>query len=218
MGVTDKDWIRLNYGLKADVKIDIYPEKKFTAVVSDFAEAADLYTGTFNVELKIERDGKKIKLTAMPAQHGSCTSVADYHRSLWMGIMIEVNGLRFYYAGDTGFNRNHLEEVKKHFGPIDVALLPIAPEGEPEMHLGHKQALDAFERLGAKKLIPIHYGAYRMGAEKIEDPLKMFLQAAQQRGLTDKIVVLKLGETVEVAKVLPKREWQLPEYLKVLNL
>jgi hypothetical protein len=70
----------------------------------------------------IERDGKKIKLTAMPAQHGSCTTVADYHRSLWMGIMIEVNGLRFYYAGDTGFNRNHLEEVKKHFGPIDMAL------------------------------------------------------------------------------------------------
>jgi N-acyl-phosphatidylethanolamine-hydrolysing phospholipase D len=166
----------------------------------------------------IERDGKKIKLTAMPAQHGSCTGVADYHRSLWMGIMIEVNGLRLYFAGDTGFNRNHIEEIKKHFGPVDVALLPIAPEGEPEMHLGHKQALDAFERLGAKKLIPIHYGAYRMGAEKIEDPLKMFMAAAEQRGLTDKILVLKLGETVDIAKLFPKSEWQLPEYLKVLNL
>jgi L-ascorbate metabolism protein UlaG (beta-lactamase superfamily) len=50
------------------------------------------------------------------------------------------------------------------------------------MHLDHKQALDAFERLGAKILIPIHYGAYRMGVEKIEDPLKKFMEAAEQRG------------------------------------
>jgi len=165
----------------------------------------------------IERDGKRIKLTAMPAQHNSSTSVADYHRSLWMGILIEVNGLRLYFGGDTGYNRNHLEEIKNHFGSIDIVLLPIAPEGEPEMHLDHKQALDAFERLGAKKLIPIHYGAYRMGTEKIEEPLKMFLAAAEQRGLSDKILVLKLGETLDVLKVFPKREWQLAEYLKVLN-
>ncbi len=143
----------------------------------------------------IERDGKKIRLTAIPAQHGSCTGISDYHRSLWMGIMVQVGGLNIYFAGDTGFNRNHLDEIKKHFGPIDVALLPIAPDGEPEMHLNHIQALDAFERLGAKKMIPIHYGAYRMGAEKIEDPLNLLMAAAEKRKLTDKILVLKLGET-----------------------
>ncbi|MBS0648081.1 MAG: MBL fold metallo-hydrolase [Verrucomicrobia bacterium] len=166
----------------------------------------------------IEREGKKIRLTAMPAQHGSCTTISDYHRSLWMGIMIEVSGLRIYFAGDTGFNRNHLEEIKKHFGPIDIALLPIAPEGEPEMHLDHQQALDAFERLGAAKMIPIHYGAYRSGSEKIEDPLKMFLEAAQQRGLIEKVIPLKLGETLELSKALPKQQgWQLPEYLKIIN-
>jgi hypothetical protein len=30
--------------------------------------------------------------------------------------------------------------------------------------------------------------------------------------------VLKMGERVDVAKILPKREWQLPEYLKALNI
>jgi N-acyl-phosphatidylethanolamine-hydrolysing phospholipase D len=143
----------------------------------------------------IERDGRRIKLTAMPAQHGSCTGVADYHRSLWMGIMVQVNGLNIYFAGDTGYNRNHLDEIKKHFKIIDIALLPIAPEKEPEMHLDHSQALDAFERLGAKQMIPIHHGAYRTGAEKIEDPLNLLMAAAQQRGLADKILALKLGET-----------------------
>lgn len=150
----------------------------------------------------VERDGKRITLTAVPAQHNSQTSLTDRNQSLWMGIMVEVEGQRIYFAGDTAFNRTQLDEIRRHFGPIDIACIPIAPEGEGEVHVDHNEALDAFEVLGAARMIPIHHGAYRTGAEKIEDPLRLFTAAAEQRGLTGRISFLRLGETLDLRQAV----------------
>ena len=149
-------------------------------------------------QTQVDREGRSIRLTAIPAQHGSQTSLSDLNRTLWMGILIEVNDLKIYFAGDTAYNSEMLDEIKRHFGVIDIACLPIGPENEREVHFDHAQALDALERLGAKKMIPIHHGAYRMGTEKIEDPLKIFLEAAQKRNLIDKVIDLRLGETFKL--------------------
>lgn len=143
------------------------------------------------------REGRTLKVTAIPAQHSSQSSLFDLNRTLWMGLMIEAEDFKIYFSGDTGFKEEIFQEIKAMFGPIDVALLPIAPDEEKAMHLNHEEALEAFRILDAKLMIPIHWGAYRTGKEQIETPLYgLKALANQDPSLTGKIIYPKLGETV----------------------
>lgn len=153
-------------------------------------------------QVTFQRENRTLKITAVPAWHGSQTTFSDIHRTLWMGFLIEMENLKIYIAGDSAYHEEILSEIKRHFGTIDIACLPIAPEGEKEMHMDAAQALDAFEYLGAKKMIPIHHGAYRMGREKIEDPISLFLSLAKKRNLSDQILNLQLGETCKVERAV----------------
>jgi RND family efflux transporter MFP subunit len=60
-GVTEKDLLRLNLGDSAAVQFDAYPEKKFSAQVSEIAEAASPVNGTFEVELIIKENNVPLK-------------------------------------------------------------------------------------------------------------------------------------------------------------
>jgi RND family efflux transporter MFP subunit len=58
--VSDKDWARLKKGDKADVMLDAYPGEKFTAAVTEISDAADPYSGTFQIELRLFPGDKKL--------------------------------------------------------------------------------------------------------------------------------------------------------------
>jgi RND family efflux transporter MFP subunit len=53
-GVTDQQIVRLQIGDAATVRFDAYPDKIFTASVSEIEAVANPYTGTFEVELQLE--------------------------------------------------------------------------------------------------------------------------------------------------------------------
>ncbi len=52
-GTSDKDWASLQKGDRATVLIDAYPEKTFTGIISKMAAAADPYSNTYEVEVKV---------------------------------------------------------------------------------------------------------------------------------------------------------------------
>jgi len=54
--ITDKDIVRLNYDDSASVKFDAFPDTVFTALLIEKGTAADPYTGTYEVELKVDLD------------------------------------------------------------------------------------------------------------------------------------------------------------------
>lgn len=59
-GVTDRDWVSLQKGNTATVHIDAYPDKPFGGRVSKIAEAADALSGTYETEVQIIPDGRKL--------------------------------------------------------------------------------------------------------------------------------------------------------------
>lgn len=153
----------------------------------------------------VSRKGQPIKITAVPAQHGSQTALMDANKMLWCGYVLEVGDKVLYFAGDTAMGtkmydkegKEHalFEQLKSRFPKIDVAFLPIAPEGEPLVHIDHEEAIKAFKILGAKEIVPIHWGAYRTGKEAIEDPILAFTAFARKEGIADQLRVLKVGES-----------------------
>ena len=60
VGVSDRDLVRLSPGDSAEVTFDAYPQSIFTAEVSEIVESADPMTGTYEVELTLPADDKKL--------------------------------------------------------------------------------------------------------------------------------------------------------------
>lgn len=76
-GVSDKDWALLQKGNEATVIIDAYPEHNFKGVITKISEAADMLSGTYEVEVKVLPEGKKfasglfatVQLRSIAPQH-----------------------------------------------------------------------------------------------------------------------------------------------------
>jgi L-ascorbate metabolism protein UlaG (beta-lactamase superfamily) len=79
-----------------------------------------------------------------------------------MNILDAVDLYRFYHAGDTAYFEG-FREIGRRFPGIDAALLPIGayhPESFRHVHMGPDEAVRAFKELGAKWLVPMHYGTF----------------------------------------------------------
>ena len=75
----------------------------------------------------------------------------DFHprHNNWLGAVIEIGGVRVYYAGDT----DQIPEMSE-LSEIDVALLPVG--GTYTMNA--TEAVDACRVIGPKRVLPYHWG------------------------------------------------------------
>lgn len=122
----------------------------------------------------------KTKITAVPAKHFKGRS--PIHPFIkYQGYVIE-NKKTVYFSGDTGFFES-FKEIGNKF-KIDIVILPIGaykPDSFRENHMSPEDALDAFKILKAKKLIPCHWGAFKLSDEPIDEPPKRLLTFAKRK-------------------------------------
>lgn len=134
-----------------------------------------------------------VRVTLTPAQHWGARVLHDQHRGFG-GYILETDGRTIYHCGDSAWFEG-FGNIGKRFD-IDIALLPIGSYDPPsgrEVHMNPEQALDAFDQLGAKYLIPMHYGSFPLSYEPIDEPLRRFLAAVQDRGMGEEVCVVEEG-------------------------
>jgi membrane fusion protein, multidrug efflux system len=77
VGVSDRDWARLKLGDKATIQLDAYPDDTFEGKVSELAQAADPINKLYEIEVKINPNGKRFaaglfaKIDLNPSQNRS---------------------------------------------------------------------------------------------------------------------------------------------------
>jgi len=138
-----------------------------------------------------EHQGARITLT--PCHHWGARMLHDSHRGFG-GYIIELDGRTIYHCGDTAFF-DGFKEIGKRF-KIDIALLPIGAYDPPsgrEVHMNPEEALQAFLDLGARSMVPMHYGSFRLSYEPPEEPLQRLLAAARKLGMEKQIAVMTEG-------------------------
>jgi N-acyl-phosphatidylethanolamine-hydrolysing phospholipase D len=145
-------------------------------------------------------DDDSIRITAVPAQHFNGRYGFDrawLGQTGYSGYIIEYKSIVVFFAGDTGYNPELFKEIGKRF-KIDLALIPIAPGGRglgSYVHVSPMGAVKIFQDVGAKYLVPIHFGTMAYGGPP--DPaerLEALREAAQQEGVADRVIVLQVGE------------------------
>jgi len=134
-----------------------------------------------------------VKITLTPANHWGARMLHDSHRGFG-GYVIEVGERCIYHCGDTAYF-DGFKEIGKRF-PIDVALLPIGAYDPPsgrDVHMTPEQAVRAFQDLNAKKLVPMHYGTFRLSYEPISEPPDRLVACAKEQGIEHQICIMTEG-------------------------
>ena len=151
-----------------------------------------------------------VSITLVPARHWSRRSLLDENRSLWGGYVVESEGVTVYHAGDTAWF-DGFDEIGARFPGISTALLPIggyAPQWFMQHnHFTPEEAGMAFEQLGARQFVPIHWGTFRLSDEPLCEPIERLRAWWEERSLDVKrLVDLQVGETM---RILPDGRRQL---------
>lgn len=141
-----------------------------------------------------------LEVSAFPVAHTGWRISGLRFRSC-NGYLIRLGGKTIFFPGDTGY-RDFRKDLDGTAGKIDVALLPIGAY-RPEWfmarrHLNPSEAVQVFEEIGARVMIPIHWGAFRLSTEPIEEPVHWLTQIREERDLTDRVKILRPGEGLTV--------------------
>ena len=136
-----------------------------------------------NIGGTVEFDGGWVRL--VPAWHTAVTPGGTPHTPA--GLVVNLGGKVVYHLGDTALFSD-LQLVKAR-DDIDVALMPIGGHYTMDRH----DAVAAAELVGAKEVIPCHYGTF----PPIETDAQAFKSDVEGKGGSS-VVVLEPGETHSV--------------------
>ncbi|HXZ81305.1 MAG TPA: MBL fold metallo-hydrolase [Terriglobales bacterium] len=142
-----------------------------------------------------EHHHRGLKITQVPSQHWGARIIRDIHRGFG-GYVIQSHGHSIYHAGDTAYFKG-FREIGERLRP-DVALLPIGayhPASFRNVHTSPEDAVQAFQDLGSRWMIPMHYGTFRLSHEPMDEPVRRLRHEANRVGISDRVIVLPEGMT-----------------------
>jgi L-ascorbate metabolism protein UlaG (beta-lactamase superfamily) len=143
-----------------------------------------------------------VTYTAVPVDHVGFRYGID---AAWMraftGWVVQHGGLTVMIGGDTAYDSAKFRTIGRKFPKIDVAILPIAPIAPRDFmrrtHMDPDEALRAFEDMGARLFIPMHFDTFTNSLDEVGDAERALAVAAHARGIAPaRICALPIGGQV----------------------
>ena len=145
-----------------------------------------------------------LEITLVPARHWSMRFPWDRNDMLWGGYVFRGPEGTAYHSGDTALF-DTFSEIGKRMGPIDWAMLPIGAY-EPRwfmqpQHMNPEDAGQAFEMLGARSFVAMHWGTFKLTDEPTSEPPGRMRTWFSERGIDPgRLWILDVGETRALEK------------------
>ena len=102
------------------------------------------------------------------------------------------DGMTIYFAGDTSIFGD-MRLIGEIYRP-EIAFLPIGDR----FTMGPDTAARACEMLGVRQVVPMHWGAFQLTDESLNEPIERFRRAWDARLPAARLHVLAVGETVSI--------------------
>jgi L-ascorbate metabolism protein UlaG (beta-lactamase superfamily) len=121
---------------------------------------------------------KHIQLTATPARHFSGRGIKR-GQTLWSSFILKTATHQLFLGGDSGYDQ-HFKEIGTRFGPFDLAILEAGQYNTmwPLIHMMPEETVQATLDLGAKTLLPVHWGKFSLSMHPWDEPVKRVLKQA----------------------------------------
>ncbi len=130
---------------------------------------------------------------------------------LCTGYVVSANGVSIHHAGDIDMSNFSLfDDIGKRFA-LDATLLPIGgmlpvwyyrrrqSALDRGVHIDPDTALAIFEQLGARTLVPIHWGTVNLRLGPPSAPKSRLLRVAEAANKLERVSILAHGESLPIA-------------------
>jgi len=133
-------------------------------------------------------DFQGLQFICAPAQHFSGRGLTDRGKTLWSSWVIQSETESIFFSGDSGYG-DHFKEIGKKYGPFDFAMLECGQYNElwKEIHMMPEETAQAGVDLEAKKIMPIHWGAFKLALHSWTDPVERVTKKASELGISTTI-------------------------------
>ena len=141
-----------------------------------------------------------LRVTAVPARHGSARSGFDRNRALWCGWRIASRNRSIHFVGDSGYSKV-FREMGGYFGPPDLALIPIGAYRPrwfmTPVHMNPEEAVQTHRDLEARLSVAMHWGTYSLADESLDEPPRLLTESLRRAAVSeDSFRVLAINETL----------------------
>jgi L-ascorbate metabolism protein UlaG (beta-lactamase superfamily) len=146
-----------------------------------------------------------VRVTCVPAQHWSMRVPWDRNTRLWGGFVYEAPDGVAYHAGDTALSDDVFRAIAQRCPAIDWAMLPIGAYDPTwfmaPQHMGPEEAGRAWELLGARVLVAMHWGTFKLTDEPPGEPPQRVRAWFQGKGYQpERLWVMDVGETRDLTR------------------
>lgn len=150
------------------------------------------------------RDGT-LTLTALEGSHFSSRSFSDRDKTLWASYVVSSDLKKIFWSGDTGYGE-HFARIGREHGPFDLAALEIDGWNDawPHSHMFPQEAVRAARELGARQVLPVHWGVFDLADHPWHESIDAFLEAAENEPFAT--LTPRMGERVG-PQDLPESRW-----------
>src|SRR5947207_11219955 len=113
------------------------------------------------------------------------------HRG-YNGDLLERNGRRILFAGDTAMT-NSFTELRQH-RQIELAIMSIGAYNPwIRSHCTPEQAIEMANAAGAQFIMPVHHQTFRLSFEPLREPIERFENALRTQA--GRIALREIGQT-----------------------
>jgi len=144
---------------------------------------------------------KNTAITAVPTQHFSGRTLWDQNKTSWNGYVLECQGKKLYFTGDTGYNPNDFKTIGDHWSHMDLSLIPIGtyvPEKFMQpVHISPKEAVQIHEEVKSRFSLGMHWNTFRLSDEPINrPPFDLYLAMKEKNLPLDTFLPIDIGTYV----------------------
>ncbi len=144
---------------------------------------------------EIDHDG--IRFALAPARHFSGRGLTNRFSTLWGAWVIHGKQDRIFFSGDSGYGP-HFAAIGAKYGPFDFAMIECGQYNEKwaDIHMMPEQSAQAAVDVGAKVMMPIHWGSFVLAMHSWTDPVVRVTKRAEELGLP--IITPRIGEMIRL--------------------
>lgn len=135
-----------------------------------------------------------LRFVCTPARHFSGRKFSNRQSTLWSSWVIISETENIFFSGDSGYD-DHFKQIGDKYGPFDFAMMECGQYNKmwPDVHMFPEETALAGIDLQAKKIMPIHWGAFKLAMHAWTDPIERVTKKAKELNLP--LITPKIGES-----------------------